>query len=240
MTKEEPERRFSATSEALASRMPASRHAAALAALLLTACSPQAPENDAPEKAAVETPACPPEQLSCGLQKPVRSDGVTPFENADMGLTAVFPEGAPVCLARSGDAPRGFFVNYGDGQGCSERPGRGPRFITLHADHNALFVRSAAEALPGDCRPLSDALQRRLAGALAIPGHASAACQGPAAEGAVEVMIYAMAGETEGETPGSRVPAVVYFAGFGTTQAHFDEDLARFRSVLASVRLDPS
>lgn len=220
--------------------MPAARFAPVLAALLLTACSPQAPEDAAPEKAAAERPPCPPEQLSCGLQTPVRSDGVTPFENADMGLTAVFPAGDPVCLARSGDAPRGFFVNYGDGQGCAERPERGPRFITLYADHNSSFERSAAEALPGDCRPLSDALRRRLEGALAVPGHASAACQRPAAEGAVEVMVYAMAGETEGEAPGSRVPAVIYFAAFGTTQAHFEEDRARFRPVLASVRLDPS
>lgn len=219
--------------------MPASRRAA-LAALFLAACSPQAPEDPTPEKAAAERPPCPPEQLSCGLQTPVRSDGVTPFTNRDMGLTAVFPAGDPVCLARSGDTPRGFFVNYGDGQGCAERPERGPRFITLYADYNSSFEPSAAQALPEDCHPLSDALKRRLEGALAIPGHASAACQRPAAEGAVEVMIYAMAGETEGETPGSRVPAVVYFADFGTTRAHFDEDLARFRSVLAGVRLDPS
>lgn len=213
---------------------------AAVAAMTATAaCTPRSPESAEPSTAARATPPpCPAEQLSCGLQTPVRSDGVTPFVNEDMGLKVIFPAGSQICLARSGDAARGFFAIYAGGPpACDEQPQRPPRFITLHAAYNALFHSTPEEGV-ADCRPLPDALQRQLGEPLAFPGQRSLVCNTTTRAGTIEITVNALTGRQKDDgKPESRAPSTAYFAAFGTTPDHLDEDLARFRRVLATTEI---
>jgi hypothetical protein len=181
---------------------------------------------------------CPEEELSCGKQRPVVSDGTTRFVNDNMSLSGVFPAGSQVCLTRSGDEPRGFFAIYGAPPSCAERPERPPRFIVLSAMFNAAFYVRAEEILGGDCRPLSAETQRRLGAPLAMPGFRTLLCETRSTGGSIEISMNFLGGPWwEGETPGSRRRKVVYVFILNTTPDHFDEDLARFRRVLASVRI---
>lgn len=182
---------------------------------------------------------CPPEQLSCGRQQPVVSDGVRRFWNEDFWLGVTFPRGSRVCLIRSGDAPHGFFARYGQVQDCAERPERGPEFIAIYAEHNALFETSLRAIAPADCGPLSAAVRRRLAaGGLSFPNYRSMACETTVHGGAIEISVHTLAGpwQRAGSVPG-RSRAGIYFATLGTTPARLDADLARFRQVLGSVRI---
>lgn len=88
---------------------------------------------------------CPEEELSCGRQRPVISDGVTPFVNENYHLNMVFPRGDRVCMTRSGNAAHGFFAVYSPPLGCPARPERGPRFI-------ALGFRPGNRLEPSPCR----------------------------------------------------------------------------------------
>jgi hypothetical protein len=183
---------------------------------------------------------CPPEELSCGLQKPVLSDGVRRFENENYGLRMTFPRGSAVCMTRSGNAPHGFFAAYGSEPSCAERPERRPRFISVYAEFNALFYTSIAEALPDGCGPLSDAVRRQLESReLAFPGHRSATCQTPSGGGNVEISVYTLAGpwDESGPPPAVRSRSIVFSATLGTTPARLGADVARFREVLRSIQI---
>lgn len=193
----------------------------------------------AANEANLAVPDCPTEELSCGRQRPVRSDGVTRFRNEDMYLSAVFPAGDQVCMTRSGDTPRGFFAVYDAPPACPEPPQRSPRFIVLHSMFNATFHADVEDAPDGACAPVTAGTRRRLGGTtLAMPGFRAVLCEAPRDGGATEISLHFLGGPwQEGEMPGSRVRAVIYYFSFGTTPDHFDEDLARFRRVLASVRI---
>ncbi len=184
---------------------------------------------------------CPEDDLSCGRQRPVVSDGARPFEDANHYLTVTFPRGSQVCLTRSGPAPHGFFAIYGTPPDCGERPERPPRFISVYGEYNALFWTELGEARTEDCRPPSAATGRRLGSEpLQLTGFPSGVCERPSAPGTVELSVYALAGpwQTQGDPPNLyRYRAGLYYLTLGTTDAHFDEDLARFRRVLASVRI---
>lgn len=172
----------------------------------------------------------------------MRSDGNTPFVNEDFGLSVVFPKDDPVCLSRSGDASRGFFVQYADPPGCSERPDRPARFVSLYSDWNAAFEPTLAAAVWDQCRALSPALRRAIGDRpLAFPGRASIVCQPPAdAEGGIELMVYTAVGEQDGEERGTRVPERTYFAALGSTPGDLHADLERFRRIMATVRIEGS
>lgn len=182
---------------------------------------------------------CPERQLSCGRQRPVVSDGVHPFENAEVGLRVTFPRGSAVCMARSGDAPRGFFAIYGPGPTCAERPERPAGFISMNVSFNALFYTRLEQAT-GDCGPLSADMRWRLGSrGLPFPGYRSMVCQSyDSKSGMVELSVHALAGPWQdfGPTrPKSRM--AIYVAAMGTTPARLDADLARFRRVLAGTRI---
>jgi hypothetical protein len=223
------------------------RHHAILAVMIgATACSSPSPDDPAQEVADSETveaaprsPApCRSEQLSCGRQRPVPSDGVHPFINEDMGLRAVFEKGSGVCLARSGDAARGFYAHYGAETDCSERGARPPAFIGLYASWNSSDYASLGEAVP-DCRPLSPAVARNLEGeTLAFPGILSLACQRQEQPGRIEIAVNALAGRRNGGDADGP-PATLYTAILGTRPERLEEDLARFRTFLGNVRFEP-
>lgn len=142
-------------------------------------------------------------------------------------------------MARSGDAPRGFFMIEGPGPPCAERPGRPARSIAISSHFNALF-HTRLDQLPGDCGALSAAVRRRLGPeGLAFPGHLSVACErGDPGSDTIELVVYALAGPWQESGPGEpQSRKAVYFAAMGTTRAQLDADLARFRHVLASTRI---
>lgn len=181
---------------------------------------------------------CPPEELSCGLQKPVVSDGVRPFVNEEMGLRVIFPRGAMVCLARSGDAARGFYTSLVPVEGCPERPDRRV-FISIYTMWNATFQPSVAEYWQG-CLPPSGAVRQRLmSGELSFPGHRSVTCQETSNDGMIELSVHTLARAWSGNdlSPEFRTPSTAYSAALGTTLERLDEDLPRFRQVLRSIRI---
>ena len=174
-----------------------------LPAALAAACS-QPASNAVPEAAnavnaaAPTLPDCLETQLSCGRQRPIVSDGVTPFVNENYYLAMVFPRGSQVCATRSGDAPHGFFAVYGAPPGCPERPNRPPRFITLYAEYNALFITELSEIMPDSCRPLAADTRRRLSGpGLSFPGSPSILCETRAASNRFEISVYTLAGRKQ-------------------------------------------
>ncbi|MCW3847053.1 hypothetical protein OF829_07360 [Sphingomonas sp. LB-2] len=211
--------------------------------LALIACSP-APQADnaaAPEPVNIALPIadCPEEQLSCGKQKPVVSDGVRPFENDDMAIRAWFPKGDRVCMSRSGDAARGFYAEYDlTERPCSE-PGTPRAFIGISSSFNAMEW-SLADATR-DCRPLSAALLKRFGGKPpAFPGHPSRACEEIQPDGWVVVTVHTTAGRrVEGDT----LKGLTYFyrATLGTRPDRFDRfdrDVPRFRAFLRRLQID--
>jgi hypothetical protein len=209
--------------------------AAAMALGCANVAGAQSPSSKLAGGDQLDPPSCPAEQLSCGLQKPVLSNGVRAFVNEEMALRATFPAGSRVCLSRSGDAPRGFYAWYGTSEaGCPERGDIPASFMGLSAHWNAAFARSAEQAAD-PCRPLSGRVKRLLQGAaLAIPGHRSLACARDGPEGRVEVTVYALGGPAD---PDEGVPGVVYFAVLGSTPERLEQDLVRFRQFLRLVRV---
>lgn len=181
--------------------------------------------------------ACPPEQLSCGMRQPVVSDGVRPFRNREMGLQATFPAGSRVCLARSGDAPRGFYAHYGlTKAGCPESGEPPPAHMGIGSSFNAVFYRTLREAA-GECGPPSGTLGQMLRDQpLAIRGHETLACQSDEPDGRIELTLHAMAG-TWPEDMSEDAPRVLYWVSFGTTPDRLRDDLRTLRRFLRSVRI---
>jgi hypothetical protein len=112
-----------------------------------------------------------------------------------MGLQAVFPAGSRVCLARSGNAPRGFYAWYGTTRtDCPERGDIAASRMAISAMYNALFHRELRDAV-GTCHPLSDAFVQALGGeSLAIRGHRSLSCQTDMPNRDIAIWVYALAG----------------------------------------------
>lgn len=223
------------------------RGAILLLTVLASACTATGPENEmaTPRNLSAIMNDLPPadcseEELSCGKQRPVVSDGVTRFRNEDMYLSAVFPAGSQVCLTRSGDSPRGFFAVYGAPPGCPELPERPPRFIVINSMYNATFHATVEEASGVDCDLLSAETRRRLGGVpLAMPGFRTMVCETHGPAGAIEISLNFLGGPWQRvDELRDRRRTVIYTASVGTTPDHFDEDLARFRRVLASVRIE--
>jgi hypothetical protein len=175
--------------------------------------------------------------LSCGLQKPVRSDGIHRFVNGEMGVSAIFPPGSQVCLGRSGDAPRGFYAWYGATvQGCPERGDIPATAMGINTSFNALDYTSLRRAAM-NCDPLSDKVRGRLdGGTFGIPGHRSLACQDLQNDGTIEITVYAMAGRSEWSP---HAPEVIYFASLTTGPERLDRDLRMFRTFLGRLHIGP-
>ncbi len=183
--------------------------------------------------AAFQPPSCPAEQLSCGLQTPVTSDGARPFVNHVMGLRAIFPAGSHVCMSRSGDSPRGFYAWYGKSvAGCPEGGHHPVAAMGISSSFNPLYYKSLRQVSP-DCRPLSSAVRANLHGStLVIAGHRSLACQAEGQNGAVEITVYALAGTIE-----EGAPSVIYFAFLDSKNERLNRDLVTFQTFLGRLRI---
>jgi hypothetical protein len=179
---------------------------------------------------------CAPEELSCGLQKPVASDGVRRFTNSEMGLSAVFPRGSRVCKTRSGDAPRGFYAWYGTpAKGCPERGDIEAARMSIDSSWNASFYTSLRQAAP-DCAPLSPSLKRQFGGGnLSIPGVRSLVCGQESKNGAVAIAVYALAG-ARNAAPVDHL-STIYTAMIETHRGRASRDLPMFRTFLRQLRL---
>lgn len=179
---------------------------------------------------------CPEDDLSCGRQRPEVSDGVTRFSNDNMYFSAIFPAGSQVCLTRWGTAPHGFFVVYGTTQRCPERPERPWRYIVLDASYNAPFYERVEDSLGGPCTPPSAGHRQRLSGLGSVfLGVPILLCETHGPGGNFEIGMHFLSGPLWDR--GSRLRKAIYDFSLGTSEATFDEDLARFRRVLASVRI---
>jgi hypothetical protein len=179
---------------------------------------------------------CPEEQLSCGRQRPVVSDGVRPFENEEMGLRAAFPAASQVCMGRSGDAARGFYAWYGRRIDLCEGPGEPPAFVGVGSSWNAADYRTLRRTA-GDCQPLSPAMLTRFGGrGPRIPGHASLACQAARKGGGIEITVHAMAGRS-GDAGPRAPPRALYWATLGTRAGRVVDDIAMFQAFLANLQI---
>jgi hypothetical protein len=179
---------------------------------------------------------CPPEELSCGLQEPVVSDGVHRFVNSEMGLSAIFPRGSRVCKARSGDAPRGFYASYDSSiHGCPESGDGHGAAMGINSSWNSSFNTSLRQAVD-KCNPLSPQIVRELSGRrLSIPGVRVLVCEEETPEGATDVTVYAMA-RKESAWP-KNVPTTLYFASLELDRAQEAHDLRMFSTFLKHLRI---
>jgi hypothetical protein len=179
---------------------------------------------------------CASEELSCGLQKPVASDGIHRFTNSETDLSAVFPRGSRVCETRSGDAPRGFYAWYGKpAKGCPERRDIDAARMSIDSSWNALFYTSLSQ-VARDCVPLSPSLKRQLRGrGLSIPGVRSLVCGQEAKNGAVAIKVYVLAGARDA-APVDHL-STIYAATLETRQERARRDLPMFRVFLQQLRL---
>jgi hypothetical protein len=183
-------------------------------------------------------PPCPAEELSCGLQKSVVSDGIRAFRNENMGLSALFPAGSNVCLSRSGDAPRGFYAFYGKPQlGCPEGDFESPATMGIGSSFNATFIRSLQDLPSGECLPLRGRVAELLPGEpLAIVGHRSLACQEERKGGRLQIRVHALAGRRP-DTLDEDAPIAIYWAFLATESNRLEHDLAMFQDFLRSLRI---
>jgi hypothetical protein len=217
------------------------------AAAVIVGCSPRhetsaqdsAHLKPAPSRVAAAIP-CSPDELSCGLQKPVVSDGKRRFINAEMSLGAVFPRGSRVCMTRSGDAARGFYAWYGvETVGCPERGDIQATRMTINSYWNATFytsLRQVMEHMP-NCTRTSGSLKRILRGSsLAIGTVPSRACARDGQNGAFEIDVYALAGRPLSDTL-SRAESTIYVASLETSAERANRDLAMFQTFLRQLRV---
>jgi hypothetical protein len=199
-------------------------------------CSPSGDRNSVAEARQTSSNDCPAEELSCGKQKPVRSNGRDPFVNDDMQIRATFASGSEVCLTRSGDVPRGFFVLLEPmANPCTENPDR-KSFLAIDSNYNSIDHRTLLEAAFGDCDPLPAAIRAHVSKRdFSIPHHRILVC-GESVSTGIGLTVYAMGGgmADSGEYMTQRIE---YRATLATTEQRAKADLAVFREFLSSLEL---
>lgn len=198
---------------------------ALLTAVSLAACQPSAPDN---AKASEEQP-------------PVRTAVIAtaaPFINTDAGIRAVFPVGARVCEALSGDSPQGFYTRLGDDR-MTCVPARDPPKVSsmvILATYNSAFYRRMDEVIGPDCPKLNP--KEADGRTLGFPGLEATVCESGKPDGDIEISVNAFAGSWE-EEPGRMAPHMIYSAYLFTTTATETTDRVTFQRFLDQVRLTP-
>jgi|GEM_PF-5597592 len=173
---------------------------------------------------------CPAEQMRCGMEQPVVTDGRV-FRDARLGLAAAFPAGMPVCKSWTefSDEPLGFHAMY--------RPADIPCENTDQSRTLGLEIVTAGtsrETLPPDCRPLPPASLQAFGGHVpSLPGHRSHICQETATDQiAIVVRTHASLPQANGQEK-----ATIYEAYLVTTEADLAEDARVFEAFLQTAKI---
>ena len=186
-------------------------------ALLTAGCG--AAQDNPPDDQAGTPPHLWPVEVSTGQR----------FTNEEFGISAVFPNGAAVCVVETGTHHHGYYGRLGyQGRLCSPSKDT-PQFpvLAVNGDYNAAESRTARELLPDDCIPEEDA------GGLALPGLASVACR-QVADGRVTILVAGLSKAAAGE-----IPSFSYSAWLSTSVATLEADKAVFRRFLDGLVLTP-
>lgn len=152
---------------------------------------------------------------------------------SEWGLEAAFPKGAQVCDNTSGTHIHGW------GLALSGACGNMPRNVSVIADYNATFLRSAREASSCDVRR-DPSVEVTEGYGWTLPRHRSFNCKKVARDGMIELIVATQYGRwRRGPTDGPEfnTPYINLSVSLTTDAAHFDEDADTFRAVLGSIHL---
>lgn len=200
--------------------------------LALGSCAQPADVEQNPQTTSPATPlACPAEQLSCGKQAPIVAETGQVFVNEEMSITTRFEAGERVCLARSGDAMRGFYTFNGPAGTFCESPS--PRGIGIGSFYNAVFARSLDLELEAcGAPPMTEATMLARIG---WPGRRflTLLCYNHEQDGSEIWVIHALARPRSPKTVGQ----IQYSAHLQTDPAHREIDLERFRRFLLATQV---
>lgn len=173
---------------------------------------------------------CPEEELSCGKQRPVISDGRTPFINEEMQIQATFPKGSPVCMTRSGDAARGFYAVFDPEDMLCSEAGSIRSALTISSSWNAMDFAAPREAIYDNCKPLETKIAATIGNdPLAIPGLESVVCMDRKPNRTFSITVFALGNSRQ---DGSGLNDTLYWAVISTTDAALAADVGRFREFL--------
>lgn len=151
-----------------------------LTAGLLAACEPSAPARPkAPEAAP-------------SYRTAVVSTGA-PILNEEYGVSAVFPVGARVCEALSGEHPQGLYTRLGDDRMACIPSADPPKVSSIRvlASSNAAFYRTMEQVIGPDCPAPAPGEP------LGFPGLDTTVCEKRLPDGDIEISLHAFAGEWE-------------------------------------------
>jgi hypothetical protein len=176
--------------------------------------------------------ACPPDQIQCGMEQPVVSDGRRVFRNEKMGVAATFPASRPVCTSRGkDDHPRGFYAMM-----------RAPDMPCDVLDDSRLMGVEVAQSGRSGCasldaqsllRPLTPGTARLFRTPPKLGGAAAVACEAHRDDD-IQISIFAFAPPPA--DPGGS-PGTLYEGYMVTTRAHLAEDVRSFEHFLEGVRI---
>lgn len=173
------------------------------------------------------------------------------YRNRDAGFSVEIPRNSPTCRVepfRDEDGnilywrrDDGLDIYLDDGpEGCNgllKRP-----FVAVFGTPNAMFDESNAQQLDRYCNWPDGPFERRAPPAgLRLRGIASGACRIDRSDGVIEIIVVAQGGAwpKPHTSPEWKLPMFNYTVSLYTTQQRFDADLARFRAILATVRIRP-
>ena len=160
--------------------------------------------------------------------------GQAPVRNGEYGFEAAFPANHPVCEARSGEHPHGFYVNL-------EAPCRegepGERSLSIWADYNTAEW-GLDQLRNGYCGANSVSPPPNVAN-MSIGGLKTKNCMTKGAEGEIVVTAVAQRGSAAKEygAPNAVGGHINYRVTLVTTQQKLSEDVQAYRSLLNGLKM---
>jgi hypothetical protein len=116
-------------------------------------------------------------------------------------------------------------------------PGQGDRSIGIFAGAAYWLDGTPGNLLLRGCRPHEANTILDIPPGLAIAGHPSQSCRFRRPDGRIEVLVGMREGEWRGRLCRSDIPITDYVARLETDPEHYEEDIARFRATLKTVRV---
>jgi hypothetical protein len=163
------------------------------------------------------------------------------LRNQEYRFSVTFPRDVQVCPATSGGQPHGFFARLTNEEiKCDDtRAETNISVISMYAYSNTTFERSPEDEIEGLCRAGTREDGDSIEG-LNFPGRRSAQCRVQGADGSIDIYVVTQAGRwpVAQDSQDLTAPYINYTASLHTTENRFPEDLARFRDVLGSVRIE--